>query len=90
MFVMLFQRKVNSRHENINSHYFRHSVFSSQLGIIFMLSFIENPALMGVKHNLKSRPSFKKFEKGYDYHGLKLNLRCLETVLAFNSFVLIK
>ena len=29
-----------------------------------MLSFIENSALMGVKHNLKSRPSFKKFEKG--------------------------
>ena len=75
MFVMLFQQKVNSRHENINSHYFRHLAFSSQLGIIFLVSFIENSALTGVKHNLKSRASIKKFEKGHDYHVWKLNLR---------------
>ena len=55
-----------------------------------MLSSIENSALTGVKHNLKSRPSFLKFAKGYDYHGWKLNLRWLDTVLSFNSFVLIK
>ena len=88
---MLFRQKVNSRHENINSHYFKHLVFfSTQLGIIFMLSFIENFALTSLKHNLKSRPSFKKFGKGYDCHGWKLNLRWLDTVLAFNNFVLIK
>ena len=40
------------------------SLFSSQLGMIFMLSFIENSPLTGVKHNLKSRPSFKKLEIG--------------------------
>ena len=40
-----------------------------------MLSFIDNSALTGVKHNLKKRLSFKKFEKGYDYHGWKLNFR---------------
>ena len=40
-----------------------------------MLSFINNSALTGVKHNLKKRPSFKKFEKGYDYHGWKLSFR---------------
>ena len=55
-----------------------------------MFSFIENSALTGIKHHLKSRLSFKKFEKGYDYHGWKLNLRWLDTVLAFNSFVLSK
>ena len=60
MFVMLFQQKVNSGHENIDSHYFRHLVlFCSQPGIIFMLCFIENSTLMEVKHNLKSKPSFK-------------------------------
>ena len=58
MFVMLFQQKVNSRPENINTHYFRNLVFSSQLGIIFMLSSIENSASTGAKHNLKSRRSF--------------------------------
>ena len=30
------------------------------------------------------------FEKGYDYHGWNINLRWLDTVLSFNSFVLIK
>ena len=55
-----------------------------------MLSSIENSALTGVKHNLKSRPSFQKFEKWYDYHGWKLSWRWLDTVLSFNSFVLIK
>ena len=39
-----------------------------------MLSSIENSALTGAKHNLKSRPSFQMFEKGYDYHGWNINL----------------
>ena len=63
MFVMLFQQKADSQHENIDNHYFRHLVFFRQLRIIFMRSFVENSVLTVIKHNLKSRPSFKKFEK---------------------------
>ena len=68
---MLFQQKVNSRHKNI----LEKAKCLKLLEIIFMLSFIENSALTGVKHNLKSKTSFRKFEKGYDHHVWKLNLR---------------